>query len=339
MSDPSSTTRRSARRSRWSAATSDSSAELVDEYRADGANRVADMRTALAAGAPRTCAAPPTPSREAAPRSARPASRRRAARWRPPAREGRLDGLGPRVDAIAAQFDAVVCGARGPGRERRMSAEPTVGRILVVDDNPVDRALLVRFLAGEGHEAIEADSGARALELLRQDAAVDLVLLDLLMPGLDGFETLATIKGDAALAALPVIVISGLDELDCVVRCIETGAADYLLRPFQPALLRATDRRLPSARSRLRETIERQRDRARPVRLAPDRGARLESRGRAAPGRPSPSGHRAVRRPARLHQVLRDGRAGGAARGPARLPRRDGRDRRQARRDARALRR
>ena len=121
-----------------------------------------------------------------------------------------------------------------------MSNEATVGRILVVDDNPVDRALLVRFLAGEGHEAIEAGSGERALELLRDGSqAVDLVLLDLLMPGIDGFETLTTIKGDDALASLPVIVISGLDELDSVVRCIETGAADYLLRPFQPALLRA----------------------------------------------------------------------------------------------------
>ena len=121
-----------------------------------------------------------------------------------------------------------------------MSADATVGRILVVDDNPVDRALLVRFLVGEGHEPIEADSGERALQLLRDgDRGVDLVLLDLLMPGMDGFETLATIKGDEALAALPVIVISGLDELDSVVRCIEMGAADYLLRPFQPALLRA----------------------------------------------------------------------------------------------------
>jgi len=140
-----------------------------------------------------------------------------------------------------------------------MSAEATVGRILVVDDNPVDRALLVRFLAGEGHDAIEADSGEHGLDLLHGSGpAVDLVLLDLLMPGIDGFETLSRIKGEAALAALPVIVISGLDELDSVVRCIEMGAADYLLRPFQPALLRA---RITASLEdkRLRETIERQR--------------------------------------------------------------------------------
>ena len=121
-----------------------------------------------------------------------------------------------------------------------MTVAPAVGRILVVDDNPVDRALLTRFLVGEGHTPVEADSGERALELLRDGARdVDLVLLDLLMPGMDGFETLAAIKGDPALAPLPVIVISGLDELDSAVRCIEMGAADYLLRPFKPPLLRA----------------------------------------------------------------------------------------------------
>jgi adenylate cyclase len=114
------------------------------------------------------------------------------------------------------------------------------GRILVVDDNPVDRALLVRFLAGEGHQAIEAANGRDAVEQLRDGAHdVDLVLLDLLMPEMDGFETLASIKGDEALAHLPVIVLSGLDELDSAVRCIEMGAADYITRPFKPPLLRA----------------------------------------------------------------------------------------------------
>ena len=81
------------------------------------------------------------------------------------------------------------------------------------------------------------------------------------MPGMDGFETLAAIKGDPALAHLPVIVISGLDELDSAVRCIEMGAADYLLRPFKPPLLRAridaslADKRL---RDLERETLDRQ---------------------------------------------------------------------------------
>ncbi len=121
-----------------------------------------------------------------------------------------------------------------------MTQAATTGRILVVDDNPVDRALLVRFLEGEGHSTIEADSGERALELLHDGAAsADVVVLDLLMPGMDGFATLEAIKTDSTLTHLPVIVISGLDEFDTVVRCIEMGAADYLLRPFKPALLRA----------------------------------------------------------------------------------------------------
>ena len=96
-----------------------------------------------------------------------------------------------------------------------MNAPSMVGRILVVDDNPVDRALLVRFLVGDGHQPIETDSGESALAMLSDGShEVDLVLLDLLMPGLDGFQTLATIKADPALAHLPVIVISGLDELE-----------------------------------------------------------------------------------------------------------------------------
>lgn len=143
-----------------------------------------------------------------------------------------------------------------------MTVAPAVGRILVVDDNPVDRALLIRFLVGDGHTPLEADSGERALELLRDGARdVDLVLLDLLMPGMDGFETLASIKGDPDLAGLPVFVISGLDELDSAVRCIEMGAADYLLRPFKPPLLRArisaslADKRL---RDLERATLDRQ---------------------------------------------------------------------------------
>ncbi|HSS36964.1 MAG TPA: adenylate/guanylate cyclase domain-containing protein [Patescibacteria group bacterium] len=143
-----------------------------------------------------------------------------------------------------------------------MNAPSMVGRILVVDDNPVDRALLVRFLVGDGHQPIETDSGESALAMLSDGShEVDLVLLDLLMPGLDGFQTLATIKADPALAHLPVIVISGLDELDSAVRCIEMGAADYILRPFKPPLLRAritasmADKQL---RDLERETLDRQ---------------------------------------------------------------------------------
>jgi CheY-like chemotaxis protein len=112
------------------------------------------------------------------------------------------------------------------------------GRVLVVDDGELNRRVLVRALETEGHLAEQAADGRAALELLRA-GAFDVVLLDLVMPEMDGYETLAAIKADDALRHVPVIVISGIDELDSVVRCIEMGATDYLPKPFNGALLRA----------------------------------------------------------------------------------------------------
>jgi CheY-like chemotaxis protein len=112
------------------------------------------------------------------------------------------------------------------------------GRVLVVDDGELNRRVLVRALETEGHVAEEAVDGRAALERLRA-APFDVVLLDLVMPEMDGYETLAAIKADEALRHVPVIVISGIDELDSVVRCIEMGATDYLPKPFNAALLRA----------------------------------------------------------------------------------------------------
>jgi len=115
------------------------------------------------------------------------------------------------------------------------------GRILVVDDTAFNRQLLTRLLRTIGHEPLEAADGRAALELLRDPdiAPVDVVLLDIVMPEMDGYETLAALKADPALRDLPVIVISGVDELDSVVRCIEMGAADYLPKTVDPAILRA----------------------------------------------------------------------------------------------------
>jgi DNA-binding response OmpR family regulator len=114
----------------------------------------------------------------------------------------------------------------------------TGGRVLVVDDGELNRRVLVRALEAEGHTAAQAVDGRAALELLRREP-FDVVLLDLVMPEMDGYETLAAIKADEALGHLPVIVISGVDELDSVVRCIEMGATDYLPKPFNGAVLRA----------------------------------------------------------------------------------------------------
>ena len=120
--------------------------------------------------------------------------------------------------------------------ERRGS--PGSGPVLVVDDNAINRMTLSRYIEREGHRVAVADGGLKALDLLGAQS-FDLVLLDILMPELDGYEVLARLKSDPAWRDIPVIVISGLDELDSVVRCIEMGAEDYLPKPFNPTLLRA----------------------------------------------------------------------------------------------------
>jgi signal transduction histidine kinase len=112
------------------------------------------------------------------------------------------------------------------------------GNILVVDDNRLNRLKLSRSLEQQGHSVDVAEDGQQALEMLRTQW-FDVVLLDLIMPGMDGYQVLEVIKGDAELRDLPVIVISALDEIDSVVRCIEMGAEDYLPKPFNPVLLQA----------------------------------------------------------------------------------------------------
>jgi adenylate cyclase len=111
--------------------------------------------------------------------------------------------------------------------------------ILVVDDNEDNRYALTRRLAREGYlnVAIAVD-GTAALEQLK-DKRFDLVLLDIMMPKLNGYEVLAQMKADEQLRHIPVIMISAVDEIDSVVRCIELGAEDYLAKPFNPVLLRA----------------------------------------------------------------------------------------------------
>lgn len=111
-------------------------------------------------------------------------------------------------------------------------------RILVVDDNASNRELLKRRLERQGHSVALAENGSGSLEMLRQ-APFDLILLDLLMPDISGFDVLSILKSDPALRDIPVIVISALNEIDSIVRCIEAGAEDYLAKPFDPVLLRA----------------------------------------------------------------------------------------------------
>jgi len=112
------------------------------------------------------------------------------------------------------------------------------GRVLVVDDNRLNRFKLQHDLEQQGFTVGQAENGLQALEALRAEP-YDVVLLDILMPEMNGYETLAEMKRDSALRDIPVIVISALDEIDSAVRCIDMGAEDYLAKPFNPTLLRA----------------------------------------------------------------------------------------------------
>jgi class 3 adenylate cyclase len=112
------------------------------------------------------------------------------------------------------------------------------GTILIADDNRVNRLLLARGLAHSGHTVLFAEDGEEALELLRS-RRFDLMLLDVLMPELDGYGVLKEVQGDPHLRDIPVIVTSSLDDLDSVVRCVEMGAEDYLTKPVNAVLLNA----------------------------------------------------------------------------------------------------
>ena len=111
-------------------------------------------------------------------------------------------------------------------------------RLLVVDDNRVNRLLLTRALEQQGHRVAAAENGRLALERLRCEP-FDLVLLDMEMPEMDGFQVLEQLVNDAQLRDLPVIVTSSLEGIDNVARCIELGAEDYLTKPVNPILLKA----------------------------------------------------------------------------------------------------
>jgi class 3 adenylate cyclase len=119
---------------------------------------------------------------------------------------------------------------------REVRVQPA--RLLVADDNRVNRLLLSRSLELQGHTVAMAENGRIALEMLRKDR-FDLVLLDMEMPEMTGFEVLEALAADPALRDLPVIVTSSLEGIDHIVRCIELGAEDYLPKPVNPVLLKA----------------------------------------------------------------------------------------------------
>jgi len=113
-----------------------------------------------------------------------------------------------------------------------------IGSLLVVDDNRVNRLLLGRALEQLGHSVAFAENGRQALEALRR-RGVDLILLDIEMPEMDGYQTLAALAADSRLRDVPVVMMSSVEEVDSVARCIEMGAEDYLFKPVNPVLLKA----------------------------------------------------------------------------------------------------
>jgi sigma-B regulation protein RsbU (phosphoserine phosphatase) len=149
---------------------------------------------------------------------------------------GRIAIVGEVAPAVAEKKAATAAFSAHANEEVVPAA--IAARILVVDDQPENCDVLQRRLEKEGHSCLSVHDGETALARLAAEP-FDLVLLDIMMPGMDGREVLRRIKTDEKLRHIPVIMISALDQLESVVQCIERGAEDYLPKPFNPVLLRA----------------------------------------------------------------------------------------------------
>ncbi len=142
-----------------------------------------------------------------------------------------------RIEAAAARLVPKGGGTEAPGHSGTVSGTGKA-RVLVVDDEEGNRDLLGRRLQREGYAVVSAGGGHEALALMAKEQ-VDVVLLDVMMPDLDGFAVLQKLKAEGATRDVPVIMISALDDLSAIARCIEAGAVDYLPKPFEPVILRA----------------------------------------------------------------------------------------------------
>jgi len=165
--------------------------------------------------------------------------------------------VGVLIDALSTDNGGQPPTPSAPNASGELRLEPVSGpgRILIVDDNEVNREMLSRQLERQRHEVVTAPDGPTALAMLKA-RPFDVVLLDLMMPGMSGFEVLQAVRADPTLGNVAVILVSALDEMDSVVLCIEAGAEDYLFKPVNPTLLRA---RLKSTLDKLRaeETVRR----------------------------------------------------------------------------------
>ncbi len=188
-----------------------------------------------------------------------------------------LDRLVSAAGRLVELASRLSTGAIGVDRDTGAIQDPRQGgreTILVVDDDEANRDVLGRRLQRLGYGVVEARDGIEALELLAADG-IDLVLLDVMMPRLDGYGVLERRRQDPALREIPVIMISALDQMESIVRGIELGAEDYLPKPFDPILLRA----------RISASLEKKRRRTaelsylRDVRVISDAAARFDVSG------------------------------------------------------------
>jgi phosphoserine phosphatase RsbU/P len=156
-----------------------------------------------------------------------------------------LDACNAILELMAAMNDSASGAAEEdspPPTPRKDLAElesaPRPGRILVVDDNIFSREILSRHLERQGHEVRAAADGLAALELLRAES-FDVAIIDVMMPGMNGYQLLERIKAEDALKGVRPIVISSIEDTQMIARCIQLGAEDYLPREYEPVILKA----------------------------------------------------------------------------------------------------
>jgi class 3 adenylate cyclase/CheY-like chemotaxis protein/uncharacterized UPF0146 family protein len=161
-----------------------------------------------------------------------------------------LDLIVENFSSIQVNSDAVGSDLITSKRQQAFAREPMAKQnkadgaaianasLLIVDDNELNRDMLTRRLERLGYHVSCAENGSEALRLLKKES-FDLLLLDIIMPVMDGFEVLEQLKAEPLLRDIPIIVLSASDQLDHVVKCIQKGAQDYLSKPFNPVLLQA----------------------------------------------------------------------------------------------------
>ena len=148
-----------------------------------------------------------------------------------------LDSIPEGTTTQSSEIDIIIDTGTLIAENLDQSLETSDYTILIVDDNPINRDLLYRQVETQGYQAVTAANGRQAIEMI-QTGNYDLILLDIIMPEINGYQVLKWIRS-GSWRHIPTIMISALDEIDSVVKCIELGAADYLAKPFNPTLLKA----------------------------------------------------------------------------------------------------